>query len=131
MPRYAYWTIILDGGPTAFRARQRDDLLPTLRQLQSRHPDAIMKWFQYGRLWESPEAAQIYSRLRRTGALYQTRGPDWRPGGEHRDPRARFKKKPGRPKGPRPTHPKRHADRPAAADRRRRRGPHGGGKGRP
>jgi hypothetical protein len=39
-PRHHYWTIILEGKPTAFRAHTEDELLPTLRQLQSRHPDA-------------------------------------------------------------------------------------------
>ncbi|PYR58345.1 MAG: hypothetical protein DMF85_10895, partial [Acidobacteria bacterium] len=44
-PRFAYWTIIVGDQPTAFRAARQDELLPTLRQLQSRHPDAVMKWF--------------------------------------------------------------------------------------
>src|SRR5512136_3072710 len=57
-PRFAFWTIILDNQPTAFRARERETLLPTLRQLQSRNPDAAMKWFARGRLWESPEEAR-------------------------------------------------------------------------
>lgn len=92
-PRHTYWTIILEGGPTAFRAHMREELLPTLKQLQSRHPDAVMKWFARGRLWDSPEQAQDFARLKRRGAFYQSRGPDWRPGGEHRDPRDRFKRK--------------------------------------
>ena len=33
-PRYAYWTILVDGGPTAFRAAEPDELLPTLKRLQ-------------------------------------------------------------------------------------------------
>jgi len=57
-PRFAFWTIILDNQPTAFRARERETLLPTLRQLQSKNPDAVMKWFARGRLWESPEEAR-------------------------------------------------------------------------
>ena len=57
-PRYSYWTILAGGLPTSFRAAERDDLLPTFNRLQERHPDAEMKWFQRGRLWESPEAAQ-------------------------------------------------------------------------
>lgn len=85
-PRYAYWTIILEGQPTAFRARSREELLPTLRQLQSRHPDVVLKWFARGRLWESPEEERGAST--RAG---ERRGPSWRPGGEHRDPRERFK----------------------------------------
>jgi hypothetical protein len=87
-PRYSYWTILAGGLPTSFRAADRDDLLPTLRRLQERHPDSEMKWFQRGRLWESPEVAQ--QELQKLNA---SRGRDWRPGGEHRDPREQFKKK--------------------------------------
>lgn len=98
-PRFAYWTIILDNAPTAFRARTADELLPTLKQLQRRNTDATMKWFQDGKLWDSPEevrAARLRARVRpRRERPYpgEKRGRDWRPGGAHRDPRARFKKK--------------------------------------
>jgi 23S rRNA pseudouridine2605 synthase len=85
-PRFAYWTIIVEGKPTAFRAQDRDDLIPTFKQLQSKHPDAVMMWFARGRLWPSPEAARAAEQ--RGGA--ERRNKDWRPGGEHRDPRARF-----------------------------------------
>jgi hypothetical protein len=84
-PRYAYWTIIVGGKPTAFRAQQRDDLLPTFNQIHSKHPDAVMMWFARGRLWTSPEDARAAEHRGGT-----RRAPDWRPGGEHRDPRARF-----------------------------------------
>jgi hypothetical protein len=87
-PRHVYWTIIVDGKPTAFRAHSRDELLPTLRQLQSKHPDSVMKWFARGKLWESQEEERAAARNR--GAR-EHRGRDWRPGGEHQDPRARFK----------------------------------------
>jgi hypothetical protein len=90
--RYTYWTIILADGPTSFRARDRDTLVPTLKQLQSRDPKAALKWFANGRLWDSPEQAREYARLARM-AWQKTRGPEWRPGGEHRDPRDRFNKK--------------------------------------
>ena len=40
-PRHHYWTIILEGKPTAFRAHTQEELIPTLRQLQARHPDAV------------------------------------------------------------------------------------------
>ena len=56
-PRFAYWTIIVEGKPTAFRTQERDELLPTFKQLQSKHPDAVMMWFSRGRLWASPEEA--------------------------------------------------------------------------
>jgi hypothetical protein len=84
-PRYAYWTIILDNAPTAFRARDREDLLPTFRQLSGRNPTATIKWFANGRLWESPEEASAATQAKR-----EPRGADWRPGGRHEDPRARF-----------------------------------------
>jgi len=86
-PRFAYWTILAGGLPTSFRAAEREDLLPTLRRLKERQPDAEMKWFQRGKLWDSPEAAR--ADLQRAPA---PRGRDWRPGGEHRDPRAPFQK---------------------------------------
>ena len=86
-PRFAYWTIILEGKPTAFRAQQREELLPTFKQLQTKHPDAVMLWFSKGRLWTSPQEAQAAARGRGSG---ERRTADWRPGGEHRDPRARF-----------------------------------------
>ncbi|HSC28099.1 MAG TPA: hypothetical protein VLD67_12540 [Vicinamibacterales bacterium] len=87
-PRFAYWTIILEGKPTAFRARTRDELLPTFTQLKTRHPDVVMKWFARGRLWDSPEDERELTRRGRAGS--ERRGPDWRPGGAHRDPRERF-----------------------------------------
>jgi hypothetical protein len=55
-PRFAYWTIVADGRPTAFRAASAEELLPTLRQLQRHHP-AEIRWFARGRLWDSPLAA--------------------------------------------------------------------------
>jgi hypothetical protein len=119
-PRFTYWTIILDGQPTAFRAAEREDLLPTLKQLQTKNPTAEMKWFARGRVWDSPEEA---SRARaeaeaahRAAQQKERRGHEWRPGGEHRDPREKFKKETfqarkrrerkaanlARPAGPRP-----------------------------
>ena len=85
-PRHTYWTIILEGKPTAFRAHTRDELAPTLRQLQARHPDAVLMWFARGRLW----ASQEQEASARTNQRRERRGPDWRPGGAHRDPRERF-----------------------------------------
>ena len=93
-PRHHYWTIILEGKPTAFRAHLQEELVPTLRQLQARHPDAVMKWFARGRLWESQDQERADALARRRpksrGAL-EPRSRDWRPGGEHSDPRDRFK----------------------------------------
>jgi uncharacterized membrane protein YgcG len=90
-PRYTYWTIIAGGQPTAFRAATREELLPTLKQLQARQPDVVMKWFARGRLWESPEEAAEALRAQRRGEGREKRGPKWRPGGTHEDPRERFK----------------------------------------
>jgi hypothetical protein len=89
-PRHTYWTIILEGKPTAFRAHTQEELLPTLRQLQSRHPDAVLRWFARGRLWESPEEERVALAARRA-AKREPRDREWRPGGAHRDPRDRFK----------------------------------------
>jgi len=90
-PRYAYWTILIYQKPTAFRAREREELLPTFHQLRRKNTDVVMKWFARGRLWESPEAAQAAQRAPKPPQ--EKRGRDWRPGGEHRDPRDRFKKR--------------------------------------
>lgn len=126
-PRYAYWTIIAGGLPTAFRAADRDELMPTFQRIKEKHPDAVMKWFARGKLWESQEAARAADRRggdrhrhdgdrhrpdgdrnrpagdrERRGGLpadrsggppgppKETRGREWRPGGEHRDPRQKF-----------------------------------------
>ena len=86
-PRHTYWTIILEGKPTAFRTHTQEELLPTLRQLQSKHPDAVMKWFARGKLWHTPEEERMAFELKRA----EQRTPKWRPGGEHRDPREQFK----------------------------------------
>ena len=86
--RHAYWVIVSGANATAFRARRPEDLLPTLKQLQRTQPDAAMKWFERGRLWDSPE--QALADLRRP-RMSSGRGRDWRPGGSHTDPRARYK----------------------------------------
>jgi hypothetical protein len=94
-PRFTYWTIILDGQPTAFRAAERDQLLPTLKQLQSKNPAAVLKWFAHGRLWESPEEVwqvRLKARAAAREAAEERRSRSWRPGGEHKDPREKFKK---------------------------------------
>ena len=57
-PRYAYWTILAGGLPTAFRTTEREELLPTFKRILEKHPDAEMKYFARGKLWDSPEAAE-------------------------------------------------------------------------
>ena len=83
-PRYAYWTIIAGGLPTAFRAADREELLPTFQRIKEKHPDAQMKYFARGKLWESQEAARAAEQRK------SARSRDWRPGGNHRDPRQKF-----------------------------------------
>ena len=90
-PRYVYWTILIDQKPTAFRARERDELLPTLQQLRRTNTDVVLKWFARGRLWETREEEQ--HAWRRPKPVGEKLGPDWRPGGAHKDPRERFKKR--------------------------------------
>jgi hypothetical protein len=81
-PRYSNWTILAGGLPTAFRAAEREELLPTFQRLRERHPDAELKYFAQGKLWESPDAAR---EAREADRPRESRGRDWRPGGEHRD----------------------------------------------
>src|SRR5215207_5198228 len=90
-PRYTYWTIIVGGQPTAFRAATQDELLPTLKQLQSKQPDAVMMWFARGKLWPTEEASAFALRQEREGGGGERRSNAWRPGGEHKDPRDKFK----------------------------------------
>lgn len=100
-PRYAFWTILIDQKPTAFRAREQAELVPTLVQLRRTNKDVVLKWFSRGRLWDSPEqerdaqaARRAPTRDRRAAApVDEKRGREWRPGGQHKDPRARFKKR--------------------------------------
>ena len=99
-PRYAYWTILVDGGPTAFRAAEPDELLPTLKRLQVKQPDAVMKWFEKGRLWDSRDDAReklsAGYTVGKDGELVppadgeKPRTKSWRPGGEHKDPREKY-----------------------------------------
>jgi hypothetical protein len=63
-PRYAYWTILVDDQPTAFRAGSQEDLMPTFKRLQAKHGSAKMMWFQNGKLWASRLDAQEYLRMR-------------------------------------------------------------------
>jgi 23S rRNA pseudouridine2605 synthase len=88
-PRFAYWTILIDNTPTAFRARERQELLPTLTQLKRTNPNVELKWFAQGRLWDSQEAQRESWQKPQVG---ERRNKDWRPGGDHKDPRAKFDK---------------------------------------
>ena len=89
-PRYAYWTILIDNKPTAFRTREQAELLPTFNQLRRTNPDIVMRWFARGRLWDNPEQARWTQQQPALPREKRTRA--WRPGGAHKDPRARFAK---------------------------------------
>jgi hypothetical protein len=93
-PRYAYWTILIDGQATAFRAREREELLPTFNQLARKNTNIVMRYFARGRLWDSPEQAQWANR--NPAPRSEPRNREWRPGGQHKDPRARFGDRAGR-----------------------------------
>jgi hypothetical protein len=88
--RHTYWVIVSGAHATAFRAREREDLMPTLRQLQRTQPNTSLRWFERGRLWQSPAEARDALRARRVSGP-PSRGRDWRPGGNHADPRAKYK----------------------------------------
>lgn len=97
-PRFAYWTIIIDNQPTAFRAKEADELLPTFNRLREKQPSAVMMWFARGQLWPSPAAAQEAATAARRAEERKKRAAEqpprdrkWRPGGAHRDPRQKYK----------------------------------------
>lgn len=108
-PRYVYWTIVIEGAPTAFRAREPEELLPSLKQIQRKTPGAVMKWFARGKLWDSPEQARETSRSRdrttgRAKSGKSFRAPIARGGqrrrGEHRESDRRrrgFDERPDKP----------------------------------
>ncbi|MDP2389545.1 MAG: hypothetical protein Q8N52_04390 [Acidobacteriota bacterium] len=59
-----YWTIIVDGQPTAFRSGSLEDIMPTFNRLKEKQPNAELKWFQNGQLWPSRHDAQDFMRAR-------------------------------------------------------------------
>lgn len=100
-PRFAYWTILVGGAATAFRTREREELLPTVTQLRRRNADVVLRYFSNGKLWDSPEQARWAGKNARPQTPHRDR--TWRPGGEHKDPRARFgKERPQKKRDARP-----------------------------
>lgn len=79
-PRYVYWTIIVDGQPTAFRSGSLEDIMPTFNRLKEKQPTAELKWFQNGQLWASRHDAQDFMRARGE----RGRSKDPRQGGDQR-----------------------------------------------
>src|SRR6185369_3119450 len=78
--------------------------LRVLDNSDRRQADGVPRAFARGKLWESREAEQADFQQQRRAALEprdrrdrpagaERRGSDWRPGGTHKDPRDRFKKK--------------------------------------
>src|SRR4026208_558712 len=57
-PRHTYWTILFGDKPTAFRSATQEELLPTFKQIQSKHPAAVMRWFARGKRWKTEEDAR-------------------------------------------------------------------------
>jgi hypothetical protein len=88
--QHAFWIIVDGTTPTSFRSRQREDLVPTLTQLQRTQPQVALMWFERGRLWPSPTEAREALGVQRTTRPGRKR--DWRPGGDHVDPRAKYVK---------------------------------------
>lgn len=85
----ACWVILIGDVPTSFRSGTREDLVPTLKQLQRTQPDVRLRWYERGKVWENPDAAAAAVLLART-AERERRTRDWRPGGDHVDPRKKY-----------------------------------------
>ena len=83
MARGAFWTIIVDDQPTAFRAPFREDLLPTLKQL-SGSTEAVIEVVPAGTAVGDAQATRWMPASRRS------RGAGWRPA-EPQDPRDHYK----------------------------------------
>src|SRR5512136_6269 len=82
-PRFAFWTIILDGVATSFRAREKAEILPTFHHLKRKNPGAQLKWFSGGKLFDSPEQAREERQLERVREFRAARSR------EEREERAR------------------------------------------
>src|SRR6186997_2611187 len=117
--RSSYWVIVSGQQPTSFRAREREDLVPTLTQLLRTQPDTKLMYFDQGKLWETSEAAdEAFAASRGL-----RRGRDWRPDERPRDERPRDERprdeqpsddrpKDDRPKDDRPRDDRSRDDRP-------------------
>jgi len=100
-PRFAYWTIILDGTPTSFRARERDEIVPLFNQLKKKNPGALLKWFSGGKLWDSPEQAREERQLEHERQFQEQKNLRSRGASAPRSDRAPWKGG-DRPMGPKP-----------------------------
>ena len=64
------WVILVGNVPTSFRAKEREDLVPTFKQLQRTQPEVTLRWFERGRVWENPDAARAASLLAAEAARF-------------------------------------------------------------
>ena len=97
-PRFAYWTIILDGTATSFRAHDQAEILPTFNQLKKKDPTAQLKWFSGGKLWDSPEQARELRQLERVRQFREGRKKESHDEREREaQAMAEFRKQHGRP----------------------------------
>jgi len=105
-PRYAYWTIIVDDQPTAFRAGALDDIMPTFNRLKEKQPTAKLMWFQSGKLWPSRIDAREAMQVRGERGRYSDPRQD---GGDKTPARERPKWKSkdfsAGPRAPKPSSP--------------------------
>ena len=91
MALHRFWTILIDKTPTSFRAREKEELLPTWRQLQRTQPSAVLVWCERGKVYASPEEATADFLKSRATKRPRDHRATWRPGGDHKDPKARPK----------------------------------------
>jgi hypothetical protein len=130
-PRYAYWTILVDEQPTAFRASSQEDLMPTFKRLKEKNATAKMMWWQNGKLWDSrvdaQEAMHARSEMGRRGDARQAGGfrsrnvkserrPRQEPEPDRRDPSGKLEWKPKDENSDRPE-PRQRSDRPEPRQR--------------
>ena len=73
-PRYAYWTILVDEQPTAFRAGDREDLQPTFKRLQAKHHAVVALVTRcealglVARVSSTVDRREVHVRLTKAGA---------------------------------------------------------------
>ena len=121
-PRYAYWTIIVDDQPTAFRAGALDDIMPTFNRLKEKQPTAKLMWFQSGKLWPSRIDAREAMQVRGERGRYSDPRQD---GGDKTPSRERPKWKSkdfSSPRAPKPSSPEQRVKpewKPKSADGKR------------
>ena len=107
-PRYAYWTIIVDDQPTAFRAGALDDIMPTFNRLKEKQPTAKLMWFQSGKLWPSRIDAREAMQVRGERGRYSDPRQDGGDKTPSRDrPKWKSKDFSARPRAAGPTRPER------------------------